>query len=141
MEVVMAATAGVKRPRVIGIVILSLIGAFFGLLGGVGLLGLIAAAQAEGTTVPSWITLTAYVTIALAVIAFLAAILMLMYKRLGLYLGALCYGISLILTILQVVGGQSTISASVIIGVLIDLVVLYYIYIYLTREPEKSFFT
>ena len=136
----MAATESVKRPRVILIVILSALGAVFGLLGGIGLLTLVASAQQQGATIPSWITLTAYLSIVLAILAGLSAILLLMYKRLGLYLGAVSYGVSLIVNILTVVTGQATIS-SVIIAVLIELVVLYYIYIYLTREPDKSFFT
>src|SRR5690349_6092105 len=114
----MAATATVKRPRVIGIVILSFIGAIFGALGGIGLLGLIGVAHANGVTdIPGWITPFAYLVLILAVVEFVAAILMLMYKRLGLILGGAAYGIGLILNIISVVTGQSTIS-SVIIGVL-----------------------
>jgi hypothetical protein len=136
----MAATVSANRPRVIFIVILSALGAIFGLISGIGLLGLIASAQQQGVAIPSWITLTAYLSIVLAILAGLSAILMLMYKRLGLYLGAVSYGISLIINILMVVTGQSAIG-SVLISVLIELVVLYYIYTWLTREPDKSFFS
>jgi hypothetical protein len=138
----MAATATVKRPRVIGIlIILIFFGAILNVLGGLGSLALISEAQAQGLVIPGWITLVAYLALALAILAFVSAVLLLMYKRLGLILGAVIYGTNLLLNVALVVTGQTALNISVIIGVLIPLIVLYYIYIYLTREPEKSFFS
>src|SRR5689334_14500269 len=98
---VMVAAASVKRPRVIGIVILSFLGGIFSILGGIGLLGLITAAQASlqsGQTldVPGWITPLAYFLIVVGVVDFVGALLLLMYKRLGLIL----IGIVTVLTVL-----------------------------------------
>jgi hypothetical protein len=136
----MAATATVKRPRVIAIVILSLIGGVLGLIGALSLMPVISAAQANGLAVPGWLPLLNYLNIILSILAIVSAVLIFRYKRLGLILGAVVYGISILLTIVLVVTGQSAITG-VIISVVIDLVVLYYIYLYLTREPDKSFFS
>jgi hypothetical protein len=139
----MQASAPVKKPRVIGIVILAFLGAILNVLGGIGLLSLIASASAAGlssTDIPGWITPLAYLSIVLGVVNFVSAILLLMYKRLGLLLVAATTVITLLINIVSVATGNSTIG-SVALGSLIQLAILYYVYIYLTREPEKSFFT
>src|SRR4051812_4788029 len=89
----MAAIAGsVKKPRVIGIVILSFLGGIFSILGGVATIGLVGAAQASATAsgqtldVPGWLMPLAYFLIVVGVVDFVGAILLLMYKRLGLIL-------------------------------------------------------
>ncbi len=136
----MQAAASVKKPRVIGIVILTFLGAILNVLGGVGLLALISSAQAAGADIPGWITPLAYLTIVLGVIDFIGAVLLLMYKRIGLLLLTATTVITLLINVISVATGNSTIG-SVALGSLIQLAILYYLYIYLTREPEKSFFT
>src|SRR5947208_822743 len=137
------APASVKKPRVIGIALLSVIGGVLSIIGGVALLGLISAANAGATpdtAVPGYVTILAYVTIILGVIDILAAILLFMYKKLGLYLARLSYCIAVLFTIYNI-GSQNTTIGSSIVGLIIDAAVLYYVYIYLTREPDKSFFS
>jgi hypothetical protein len=132
-----------KDNLLASIVILAFLGAILNVLGGVGLLTLIASATAAGATsadIPGWVTPLAYLTIALGVIDGIGGVMLLMYKRLGLLLVAATTVITLIINIISVVTGNSTIG-SVAIGRLIQLAILYYLYIYLTREPEKSFFT
>ncbi len=139
-----SAPASVKKPRVIGIVVLTLLGGILSILGGLGLLALISAANAgatgTGDTVPTYITLLAYLVLILGVVDIVAAVLLLMYKKLGLYLAGASYVLSVLFTIYNIATQNATISSS-IIGLVIDAAVLYYVYIYLTREPDKSFFS
>jgi hypothetical protein len=135
----MTATASAQRPRVIGIVLLALLGALVNIAGGVILLAAINQLRAESTEVQSWAAPTAYFLIVLGILDAVAAILIMRYKRMGLLLGALVFGVALLSNIYQVVTGAAI--SSVIVGVIIQLAVLYYIYLYLTREPDKTFFT
>jgi len=141
-----AAAANVKKPRVIGIVILSFLGGILSILGGIGLLGLVSVAQASAQTngqtldVPGWITPLAYFLVVVGVVDFVGAILLLMYKRLGLILIGVVTVLTVLINVYNVATQNATISG-IAIGTLIDLAILYYIRIYLTREPEKSFFS
>ena len=136
----MTTGVGTKKPRVVGIVGLGIIGGVANLLEGIALLALIAAASAKsGESVPMWVTLTAYLIVGLGVTALLVAVLLLMYKRIGLILAAMTFGIGLLLNLYSALSG----SFSVIVGVsiVIQLAVLYYVRRYLMREPERHFFT
>lgn len=135
----MSANVAVKKPRVIGIVILSLLGGVLGILGGIALLAIIAAAGID-VNVPASLAMIAYLVIFLGVVDLLAAVLLLMYKRIGLYLAGISYIISVLLTVYNIATGNSSIASS-ILSLLIDAAVLYYVYIYLTREPDKTFFS
>jgi hypothetical protein len=131
------------RPRVVGIVILCLLGGVLGILGGLGLLAIIGVAGSSTSSleIPGWYTLLAYLSLVLGVVELIAAILIALYKRIGLIVGGAIFLIGLINTVIQILAGAATFSIGTIIGILIDLAVLYYIYIYLTREPEKTFFS
>ncbi len=83
-----------------------------------------------------------YSGLALAMVTFVAAILIWRYKRLGLQLGAVGFGGDSIVG-LAMVTLQSDVPmpfSNLILPLAINFVVLCYIYRYLTREPEKHFF-
>jgi hypothetical protein len=62
-----------------------------------------------------------------------------MYKRIGLYLGVGIYGLNILSHIINIVNGAFNLFLG--LNLLVSLLVFYYLYIYLTREPEKGFFT
>ncbi len=135
-------TSAANKPRVIGIVGLCIIGGILNIIGGLGLVAAVNAAREIVSEAQeySWVGPLAYAVIALGALQILAAILILMYKRIGLIIGGAIYLIGLLLIALQILTGSAALSITTIISILIDLAVLYYIYVYLTREPEKSFF-
>jgi len=136
----MTAMPATKKPRVIGIVGLSILGGILNLLAGIGLLSLISSATQDPTVqIPAWVTIVTYLILALGVIDLVVGVLLLMYKRLGLILAAISFGVGLLLGIYNIISAGNSVSQDV--SLVIQLAVLYYVYIYLTREPEKSFFT
>jgi hypothetical protein len=147
----MATATATKKPRVVGIVILCILVGALSLLGAVFLLVSISALEADPTlggsiqtdpaTVATVIALKpfAYLGLVLGVLDLIAAILLLMYKKAGLYLAAISFGLTLLQSAYSQITGNGGITT--IINIVLDLLVLYYVYIYLTREPEKTFFT
>lgn len=69
----------------------------------------------------------------------LGAITVLMRKRMGLILATIPHSIGLLWGMYNLLADQ--ISLLVLLSIVIELVVLYYIGIYLTREPVKNAFT
>ena len=126
-----------KRPRVIGLVGLLIIGGLLGLLGSLGLIGIISSGLSD---IPGWVTATAYLSLVLSVGGLVTAVLIALYRRVGLMLGLGIFGLSVISTVLQLLSGQVSLGLSTIITLVIAFAALYYCYIYLTREPEKTFF-
>jgi hypothetical protein len=136
----MAASAvPVKKPRVIGIVILSLIGGVLSILGAIGILA-IAGDPTYASVLPGWVAPLGYLTLVLGVLELLGAVLLLMYRKLGLYLTGGLYVLNLLILVVEIVTGNATLSITNILSILLGLAVLYYVYIYLTREPDKTFF-
>lgn len=127
----------IKRPRVIGIVVLLILK---GLLGGV----INFASYQEITPllnnpdyiVEGWVMPLIYFSIALAGLSIVAAVLILRYKKIGLQLGGIVIGIDLVLTLLVIVNGMGSFG----LGMVINIAAFYYIYKYVTQEPEKAFF-
>jgi hypothetical protein len=129
--------ATVQKPRVIGIVILSVLGGILGILAGIGLMSLPSIAASSGTTVEGWVMPLGVFTLILGILDLVAAVLLMMYKRLGIIIGLVSYGLAMLSNIWSAATGNGV----NIIGILIGLAVLYYLYRYLTHEPEKSFFS
>jgi hypothetical protein len=140
----MTAALATKKPRVVGIVIFSILGGLLSLAGGALLLTGISAIQAdpdyaELAITAKGLTPFAYLAIGIGVLELIVAVLLLMYKRIGLILAAVAFGLGLLLNIYNQVSGSGGLTT--IGGILLDLAILYYVYIYLTREPDKNFFT
>jgi len=103
-------------------------------------LGEVNSLQAQGIEFEGWFVPTLYLLLVLGVMSIVGAVLIALYKRLGLYLGGAAVGIDLLAFVLLFVTGQIALGAVGIGGVAIDLLILYYIYKYLTQEPEKLAF-
>jgi hypothetical protein len=129
-----------QKPRIVGIVGLSFLGALINVVQGVGLLAEINTAQARGATgIPGWVPLLAYVLVAFGLVQLVVAVLIMGYKRLGLQIGLVAYSISVLLILAQLAGNPA--SSGVFLPLLVQGAVVYYINKYLTHEPEKSYFT
>jgi hypothetical protein len=136
----MVANTSVGKPRVIGIGGLCLVGGVLTILASLGLVGLVNQAQALGAAIPGWIAPLAYLSLALGALQIVAGVLIFMYKRIGLMIGGAVYVINVLINIVMVVTGNTTIT-SIALNTVISFAVLYYIYKYMTSEPEKNFFT
>jgi hypothetical protein len=136
----MVANAGASKPRVVGIGALCLVGGVLTILASLGLVSLVNEANALGATLPGWITPLAYGSLVLGALQLVAGVLIFMYKRIGLMIGGAVYGINVLLNIILVVTGNTTLQ-SIALNTIISLAALYYIYKYMTSEPEKTFFT
>ena len=84
--------------------------------------------------------------ILMGILGLVAAVLIALYKRFGLFPGLGIFGLSFVLTASGVLSllGNSTVGVGILFilfPMLIEMAALYYLYIYLTREPEKTFFT
>jgi hypothetical protein len=138
----MAATAqGAKRPQVRGTVILSFLGGALNIWGGLTLISAISLSEGLGTSVETWIKFIAYLSLVIGVLEIAVGILLILYKRIGLVLGIVAYAVNLLITVLLVITGNQSVGLSLIVNVVVNFAILYYLYIYLTREPEKSYFT
>ncbi len=126
------------KTRVIGIVGLMIIGGIQELVQAANQVLAANKIGASGLQGYDWVAPLAFVGIALGVIELVAAILIFRYRRIGLFIGGTIFLIGLIVTATQLLG--ASLDWGAIINIVIDLAILYYIYIYLTREPEKSFF-
>jgi hypothetical protein len=136
----MVANAGASKPRVIGIGGLCLVGGALNILGSLNTIGAIGEVQALGAALPGWFAPLAYLSLVLGVLQLVAGVLIFMYKRLGLLIGGAVFIIHILLNIFLVVTNYATIS-SIAVNTIISLAALYYIYKYMTSEPEKTFFT
>ncbi len=128
------------KPRVLGIVGIGILRGVLSVISGMNTLQEID--RISSSRVPGWLAPAIYLGLALAVITFIAAILIWRYKRLGLQLGAVGFGGDAIVA-LAMVTLQSDVTipfSGLILPLAIDFIVLYYIYKYLTSEPEKDYF-
>lgn len=82
----------------------------------------------------------AYLSLVIGVLQLAGGVLIFMYKRLGLLIAGAVYAINIILNVLSVIAGYTTLQ-SIVLNTIISAAVLYYVYKYLTSEPEKTFFT
>jgi hypothetical protein len=129
------------KPRIVGIVGLSFLGAVVNVLSGLDLLTQINAARAEGlANIADWVPLTAYVIIAFGLVQFVVAVLVMQYKRLGLIIGLIIYSLNILLMIVPV-AAQNESLRSILLPLLVQGAVVYYMNKYLNHEPEKSYFT
>jgi hypothetical protein len=128
----MIATA--RRPRMRGILILSLLGGLLNLLVGVTLL--VNTSIITALDIPVWST---YVFLAQGILQLLIGAAIRTYRRLWLVFGAVIHILAIIHYILNIIAGHSI--GGMIWGILFSLAMLYYIYKYLTSEPERSFFS
>jgi hypothetical protein len=118
-----------KRPRVIGIVILLVLW---------GLAGLNIAYSNSSATTSNLTTSQIYMIAAQSSFLLLTAILIFMYKRLGLYFAAAFIVLGFVrsaLVLLGILGGGTN-----IFSLAIYTVIAYYLYKYLMIEPDKHFF-
>lgn len=127
----------VERPRVRGIVGIALLRGILTIF----LVSMNLDALNRMSNVPGWVLPSLYFALVLAVGSIVAALLIAFYKRWGLYLAVVTFGIDTLLTILFFVTGQTTASIGVLLGFGINLLVLYYVYRYLTQQPEAAAFT
>jgi hypothetical protein len=86
------------------------------------------------------LTPLAYLSLVIGVLQLAGGVLIFMYKRLGLLIAGAVYAINIILNVLSVIAGYTTLQ-SIVLNTIISAAVLYYVYKYLTSEPEKTFFT
>ena len=124
----------VKKPRVLGLVgVLFLRGVFTLYIAFTN----IQAINQSPELYESWALLLYYLLGAMGVVLFISAVLIAMYKRLGLILGAGTSILDAVLAVLLFVAGYGIAP----LGLVMTALILYYIFKYLRNEPEKSFFT
>ena len=127
-----------RKPRVGRIVALLVFG---------GILAWIAVLQAPALVQRSWAEfppLLQVMYIGLLIGGFLyllCAILIANYKRSGLFIALFVMGLGTVLDIITLGVNFPEVSFSRIIRIALGSIVVYYLYIYLTREPEKNYFT
>jgi len=124
------------KPRIWGIVGLAALKGILGIVSNIGVVDQLNSISSS--RYPGWLPPVVYLLIGLGVIALAAAVLVALYRRLGLQLGAVVFGLDVLLGLLLSTSGVFQIN---IIALALDAVVLYYIYQYLTKEPQRSFFT
>jgi hypothetical protein len=123
-----------NKPRIRGIVILLLLKAILGIfLAGAAIQKIQKYADNPSYIIEPWALPVSYIALGLAGLSFVAAMLIMRYKKSGLWLG----GALIILDLLLIIGGVASIDLSV----LIHIFAFYYIYKYLTQQPERTFFT
>ena len=94
--------------------------------------------QAQGYEFEGWITPALYAWLGISVFALVAALLIAMYKRWGLYFGLIAFGGDIVLGVLVVL---TLGAAGGWLAFVLDAVIVYYIYKYLTSHPETTYFT
>jgi len=141
-----------RTPGVIGIVVVSVLAALYLLYYGgwfvyallilrtdSTLQGGLPGDPASAAAATQALMLNALIFGTIGVLYLLGAIALLMHKRMGLILAAIPHSIGLLWGMYNLIADR--ISLLVILSIVIELVVLYYIGIYLTREPVKNAFT
>jgi hypothetical protein len=149
-----------NKPRVIGLVgVLFLRGAFSAFQ---AITNINDVNSVEAALVPGWLIPQLYTLLILGICSLLAAVLILMYRRLGLMLGILVcivdiVGLALLFLggvirffvllsveitafALFLVGRPTIFDLSTLINLVFTLAITNYCYRYLTKEPEKAAF-
>ena len=128
----------VKKPRVLGIVILLFLRAFLvGFLTLANINQINAVLDNSDYIVESWALPLNYALFAFAVASFVAAVLIVAYKRNGLIIGGALIVIDLVAMLgLMLLAGETP----SVLGVVLNFAVLYYINKYMS-PPESEFFT
>ncbi len=136
----MSAQENVQRPRTLGIIIVCLIGGTFNTWSGGSLINQVNEFIAQGGKPHDWVLSTAYFSIVLGVLQLQSALLVSRYKRIGLYLCAFVFIVTL-LTNGYVFLTRRIASPTTVGWIFLPAYVLYYVYRYLTQEPQRSFFS
>ena len=148
----MAATNEYDRPNVIILVIISVLIALPSLVVGADSFYTNYVLQSDPTlggrlsADPASVAIRLQVTAvqgvmnsAVGVLDLVVAFLILKYKRIGLFLAIITFIIGILWNLFNAVIGSGDLF--IIVSILIEGAMLYYVWRYLTREPEKSFFT
>jgi hypothetical protein len=128
-------TAVTRKPRVLGIVGISILRGIVALITTLPVLQDIGANPQDYL---SWAQPFYLVVLAIGLVLLVSAVLIALYKRVGLIIGGIVMVLDVVLGVLLLVTGQ---GAPNWIGLIITLAILYYIYKYLTTEPDRSYFT
>lgn len=123
-----------RGSNVMGVVFLFLARGVLGLLG-VG--ALFVALQGDLAAYVSWAPLAVLAMGTVALLSIGVALLIWRRKRIGLLLGVVAvlgeFGLSLLLL-------AATTTPPNVLGLVINVILLYYVYRFLTHEPERSLF-
>jgi hypothetical protein len=113
------------------------------LLAGVGALNDLNQLDALGSSnlLPGWFRPLVYLLLILGVMSILGAILIALYRRLGLIIGGLAVLIDLLALAFLILNRLASLAPANIVGLVITFAILYYTWKYLTQEPEKSAFS
>jgi len=129
--------AEAKKPRVVGIAILCVIAGVLNVQRGLEVLSVVSAVVV--LDVPVLVRLTTYLTLLLAAFDIVAAVLLMLYKQSGPQLAAFAFFLGLLINVYNIVSTGNTLTQD--IGIVVQLIVLYYAYIYMTRDPQRTFFS
>jgi uncharacterized membrane protein (UPF0136 family) len=128
----------VKRPKVRGTVILTAFLGFLLLLS--AYVRLSAPAALLDAPQLGYLRPAGYISIALGILLVIDAVLIASYKRIGLFIGLLAYVLLLAYYGLLFLRAKS-LDMFTLLTVILMIAAAYYLYKYLTHEPEKQFFT
>jgi hypothetical protein len=126
------------RPKVRGTVILS---GFIGVISLIqGWTWLSPVIDLRGVTIPTWYIVNVGFMLGLGALMLAAAVMIARYRKRGLQLGLAIYVLYLGNTAYGIVSGvrPDLLGAFTIV---LAVAALYYIFRYLTRDPEREFFT
>jgi len=127
-------TVTLSRPTVIGLVTLLLLRGVMALVAvGIG----INQFNQMPDSFESWFMPFTYLQLPIGVLQMISAVLILIYKRIGLILGAVVVGLQLLLVLVMMLAVQADPN---VLGVLFSLGILVYIGRFLTTHPGKAFF-
>jgi len=127
-------TVTLSRPTVIGLVTLLVLRGFTALVAaGIG----INQFNQMPDSFESWFMPFTYLQLPIGVLQMISAVLILIYKRIGLILGAVVVGLQLLLILVMMLAVQADPN---VLGVLFSLGILVYIGRFLTTHPGKAFF-
>jgi len=127
-------TVTLSRPTVIGLVTLLLLRGVMALVAvGIG----INQFNQMPDSFESWFMPFTYLQLPIGVLQMISAVLILIYKRIGLILGAVVVGLQLLLVLVMMLAVQADPN---VLGVLSSLGILVYIGRFLTTHPGKAFF-
>jgi hypothetical protein len=132
-------TSSQDRPTVRGtVVLLTFVGIFNVIMAYFNIVQINQFINDPRYTIPSWFLPLNYAFIILGIMSIVAAVLIARYKRIGLILGAIIIVINLAASLIALI----VISANPgLCGTVLQIAALYYIYEYLTKEPQSTYFT